>query len=257
MALLECRSLCLDYVLAGGEVFRALDSVDVAIEPREFVSLLGPSGCGKSSLLNIIAGFVQPSSGTVTLAGREVSGPGRDRGVVFQEHALFPWLTVRGNIEYGLKANGVARPQRDRKVEELVALVGLKGFENAWPKQLSGGMRQRVAVSRALANDPEVMLLDEPFSALDEYSRLRVQNEFLRIWQATGQTVLLVTHSIDESLLMSDRVIVMGTRPGRVREEIDIDLPRPRDESSQRFIELKRHIGALIDESRLADEVPA
>ncbi len=254
MAALECRSVCLDYVLSRGR-FRALADVNIAIEDREFVSLLGPSGCGKSSLLNIIAGFVQHTSGSVTVAGRQVTGPGRDRGMVFQEHALFPWMTVGENIGFGPKANGVPKEQRQQKIRELVQLVGLQGFEDAFPKQLSGGMRQRAAVARALANDPEVMLLDEPFSALDEQSRRRVQQEFVRIWQATRKTVLLVTHSVDESILMSDRVVVMQTRPGRVREIIPVDLPRPRDETSPQFIQLKRRIGRLIYEDQPATEV--
>ncbi len=241
--------MSLDYHLSG-ETFRALDRVDVTIADREFVSLLGPSGCGKSSLLGIIAGFVRPTSGSVTVGGRQVTGPGRDRGVVFQEHALFPWMTVRENIEFGPKSAGMPKAQRNSKIAELVELVGLQGFENAFPKQLSGGMRQRVAVSRALANDPAVMLLDEPFSALDEQSRQRFQQEFIRIWKATKQTVLLVTHSIDESILMSDRVVVMATRPGRVRETITVDLPRPRDETSPEFIALKRRISKLIYEKQ-------
>jgi len=249
MASLECRAVSLDYHLSG-EDFRALDRVDVTIADRELVSLLGPSGCGKSSLLSIIAGFVRPTSGIVTVGGRQVTGPGRDRGVVFQEHALFPWMTVRENIEFGPKSAGMPKAQRNSKIAELVELVGLQGFENAYPKQLSGGMRQRVAVSRALANDPAVMLLDEPFSALDEQSRQRFQQEFIRIWKATNQTVLLVTHSIDESILMSDRVVVMATRPGRVRETITVDLPRPRDETSPEFIVLKRRISKLIYEKQ-------
>lgn len=245
VAALECRSVCLEYQLDGVQ-FRALDNVDVCIADREFVSILGPSGCGKSSLLNIVAGFVRPTTGTVLVAGRAVSGPGRDRGVVFQEHALFPWMTVWENIEFGPKVNGVSKEARTKKVRELIELVGLKGFENALPKQLSGGMRQRVAVSRALATDPDVVLLDEPFSALDEQTRQRVQQEFVRIWQETRQTVLLVTHSIEESILMSDRIVVMTTKPGRVKRIIDVDLPRPRDDTDPGFIAKKRLISELL-----------
>jgi NitT/TauT family transport system ATP-binding protein len=245
MAALECRSVYLDYPLMG-ERLRALDDVSVRVEDQQFVAILGPSGCGKSSLLNIVAGFVRPTLGQVLVGGVEVSGPGRDRGVVFQEHALFPWMTVRGNIEFGLKANHVPKPQRDRKVDELIELVGLRGFEDAFPKQLSGGMRQRVAVSRAFATDPEVVLLDEPFSALDEQSKQRIQREFARICQATHQTVLLVTHSIEESILMSDRVVVMEPRPGRIRATVDIDFPRPREDTSPEFIAKKKQISALL-----------
>jgi NitT/TauT family transport system ATP-binding protein len=245
MAALECRSVYLDYPLLG-ERLRALEDVSVRVEDQQFVSILGPSGCGKSSLLNIVAGFLRPTQGQVLVGGVEVSGPGPDRGVVFQEHALFPWMTVRGNIEFGLKANHVPRAQRDRKVDGLIDLVGLRGFEDAFPKQLSGGMRQRVAVSRAFATDPDVVLLDEPFSALDEQSKQRIQREFARICQETRQTVLLVTHSIEESILMSDRVVVMEPRPGRIRATVDIDLPRPRDDTSPVFIAKKRQIGALL-----------
>ncbi len=229
-----------------GTRLQALEGVCLRVEHREFVSVLGPSGCGKSSLLNIIAGFVRPTGGQVLVEGQEVSGPGRDRGVVFQDHALFPWMTVRENIEFGPKVNGAPKHVRAKKAEELIALVGLKGFEDAFPKQLSGGMRQRVAVSRALATDPDILLLDEPFSALDEQTRRRVQEEFVSIWQETNQTVLLVTHSVEESVLMSDRVVVMTTKPGQVEATIRIDLPRPRDETDPEFVEKKRLIGNLL-----------
>lgn len=245
MAALDCQAVCLDYALAGRHV-RALQDVTVAVEKREFVSLLGPSGCGKSSLLNIVAGFLRPSGGRVLIEGREVSEPGRDRGIIFQDHALFPWMTARQNIGYGLAASGVPRQERDRKVNELIELVGLGGFEHAFPSQLSGGMRQRVAVSRALATSPSILLMDEPFSAIDEQTRQGLREEFLRIWQKTNQTVLLVTHSIEESVIMSDRVVVMGTKPGRVICTVEIDLPRPRDETGAEFIKLRRHIGGLL-----------
>ena len=245
MAALECRSVCLEYQLMGRRL-RALEDVSVLVQNQEFVSILGPSGCGKSSLLNIVAGFVRPTGGQVLVGGREVSIPGRDRGVVFQEHALFPWMTVRENIEFGPKVNGVPKSECARKVGELIELVGLTGFEDAFPKQLSGGMRQRVAVSRALANDPDILLMDEPFSALDEQTRQRVQEEFVRIWKETEQTVLLVTHSIEESVLMSDRVVVMSTKPGRVKKMIEIDLPRPRDDTNPDFVEKKRLIGEIL-----------
>ncbi len=253
MATLECRSVDLEYPLEGSR-FRALQDVNVSVADREFVSLLGPSGCGKSSLLNIVAGFVRPTSGRVLVGGREVRGPGRDRGLVFQEHALFPWMTVRENIEFGPKVNGVPRQAREKKVRDLIALVGLTGFENAFPKQLSGGMRQRVGVSRALATDPDILLLDEPFSALDEQTRHSVQQEFVRIWQQTKQTVLLVTHSIEESIVMSDRVVVMATKPGRVKAVIDIDLPRPRDDTDPSFVAKKRLISELLYQHRQAAE---
>lgn len=245
MAALECRSVCLDYELAGRRL-RVLEDVSVSVKDREFVSLLGPSGCGKSSLLNVVAGFLRPTGGRVLVGGREISRPGRDRGVVFQEHALFPWMTVRQNIEFGPDVNGMSKQERARRADELITMVGLTGFEDAFPKQLSGGMRQRVAVCRALATTPDILLMDEPFSALDEQTRETLREEFVRIWQMTEQTVLLVTHSIDESVLMSDRVVVMKAKPGQVLEVIDVELPRPRDDTSPEFIEKKRLINRIL-----------
>jgi NitT/TauT family transport system ATP-binding protein len=245
MLALECQSVCLEYSVAGRRL-RALQDVSVVVGKREFVSLLGPSGCGKSTLLNVVAGFLKPTGGKVLVEGREVSRPGQDRGVIFQEHALFPWMTVRQNISFGLDVNGVPRREREKKVDELIRLVGLTGFERAFPSQLSGGMRQRVAVSRALATSPSILLMDEPFSAIDEQTRQGLRDEFLRIWQQTSQTVLLVTHSIEESVLMSDWVVVMGTKPGRVICTVEIDLPRPRDDASAQFIRLRKHISDLL-----------
>lgn len=245
MPALECKSVCLEYMVAGRKL-RALQDVDVHVEKRELVSLLGPSGCGKSTLLNIVAGFLTPTGGTVTVDGERVRKPGKDRGVIFQEHALFPWMTVNQNIGFGLDVNGVARNERDERTLELLKLVNLVDFANAFPSQLSGGMRQRVAICRALANYPSILLMDEPFSAIDEQTRQGLRDEFLRIWQITGQTVLLVTHSIDEAIIMSDRIVVMGTKPGRVLTTVDIDLPRPRDDLSASFIALKKQISGLL-----------
>ena len=245
MAALDCQEVCLDYVMAGRQL-RALQDVTVTVGKREFVSLLGPSGCGKSTLLNVVAGFLKPTGGKVLIEGREVSEPGSDRGVIFQDHALFPWMTARQNIAFGLNVAGIPKAEREKKVDELIELVGLRGFDRLFPSQLSGGMRQRVAVSRALATSPSILLMDEPFSAIDEQTRQGLREEFLRIWQKTAQTVLLVTHSIEESVIMSDRVVVMGTKPGRVICTVDIDLPRPRDETSAQFMHLRRHIGELL-----------
>ncbi|MGE0501691.1 MAG: ABC transporter ATP-binding protein [Rhizobiaceae bacterium] len=245
MPALECKSVCLEYVVAGRKL-RALQDVDVHVEKRELVSLLGPSGCGKSTLLNIVAGFLTPTGGTVTVDGEKVRKPGKDRGVIFQEHALFPWMTVNQNIGFGLDVNGVARKEREERTLELLKLVNLVDFASAFPSQLSGGMRQRVAICRALANYPSILLMDEPFSAIDEQTRQGLRDEFLRIWQITGQTVLLVTHSIDEAIIMSDRIVVMGTKPGRVLTTVDIDLPRPRDDLSAGFIALKKQISGLL-----------
>ena len=254
MPALDCQSVCLEYSMAGRQL-QALQDVSVTVEKREFVSLLGPSGCGKSTLLNIVAGFLRPTGGKVLVEGREVSKPGQDRGIIFQEHALFPWMTARQNISFGLDVNGVPREARDRRVDELIELVGLGGFDRAFPSQLSGGMRQRVAVSRALATSPSILLMDEPFSAIDEQTRQSLREEFLRIWQKTGQTVLLVTHSIEESVIMSDRVVVMGTKPGRVLCVVDIDLPRPRDDASPEFIRLRRHIGDLLHRHKEGSQI--
>jgi NitT/TauT family transport system ATP-binding protein len=228
MLALECQSVCLEYSVAGRRL-RALQDVSVVVGKREFVSLLGPSGCGKSTLLNVVAGFLKPTGGKVLVEGREVSRPGQDRGVIFQEHALFPWMTVRQNISFGLDVNGVPRREREKKVDELIRLVGLTGFERAFP-----------------ATSPSILLMDEPFSAIDEQTRQGLRDEFLRIWQQTSQTVLLVTHSIEESVLMSDWVVVMGTKPGRVICTVEIDLPRPRDDASAQFIRLRKHISDLL-----------
>jgi NitT/TauT family transport system ATP-binding protein len=241
MAALECRSVYLDYPLLG-ERLRALEDVSVRVEDQQFVSILGPSGCGKSSLLNIVAGFLRPTQGQVLVGGVEVSGPGPDRGVVFQEHALFPWMTVRGNIEFGLKANHVPRAQRDRKVDGLIDLVGLRGFEDAFPKQLSGGMRQRVAVSRAFATDPDVVLLDEPFSALDELTARRLRSLLQDLWLKHAPTGLLVTHNTLEAAFLADRIVVLGGRPARIERTIEVDRTRPRSPEDPALFELHREI---------------
>ena len=223
---------------------------DVNVEMRggEFVCLLGPSGCGKSTLLNIAAGFIPPTSGSVLLDGRPVIGPGPDRGVVFQEHALFPWLSVVDNIGFGLRMRGVSAHARRDTVRRYLALMGLAGFERSFPKDLSGGMRQRVAIARALANDPTMLLMDEPFASLDAQTRRLMQNELMRVWQQARKTVLFVTHSIEEALLLSDRIVVMTARPGTIRDIIPVEWPRPRDDTSTEFAAAKRRIGAMLDE---------
>ncbi|MFL5270790.1 MAG: ABC transporter ATP-binding protein [Anaeromyxobacteraceae bacterium] len=223
----------------GGEVV-ALDGVTLRVRPGEFLSVVGASGCGKSTLLRVVAGLEQVDAGEAALSGERIRGPGLDRGIVFQEHRLFPWLTVEENVGFGLDA--LPADERRRTVAEHVALVGLRGFERAYPHQLSGGMAQRVSIARALASRPRVLLLDEPFGALDAFTRMQMQEELLRIWQAERCTVVLVTHDIDEAVYLGDRVVVMCPRPGRVRTVADVALARPRDRVSPDFTQLRAAI---------------
>lgn len=211
----------------GGHV-EALRSVSLELREGEFVSIVGPSGCGKTTLLNVVAGFIPPTRGEVMLDGRRVTGPGPDRGVVFQSFALFPWKTVLDNVGFGLKMRGVPRAEVDRIAREHIALVGLAGFERQYPHELSGGMQQRVGVARVLANHPEVMLMDEPFASVDAQTRMTLQEELTRIWEAKHATVLFVTHDVDEAVFLANRVVVLSARPATVREVVDIALPRPR-----------------------------
>jgi len=230
----------------GREPVVALERFDLAVDEGEFVCLLGPSGCGKSTLLNIVAGFVRPTGGRVSLDGTEVTSPGRDRGVVFQDHALFPWFRVGQNVEFGLKMAGTSRPERERIANRYLDLVGLRAFRAAYPKELSGGMKQRVAIARALANDPKILLMDEPFGSLDAQTRRLMQDELTKIWAATGKTILFVTHAIEESLLLADRVVVMSPRPGRIKAVLAISLARPRSDVAPDFVALKAEIQELL-----------
>ena len=239
----------------GAGTTPALQDVTLKIEHGELVTIVGASGCGKSSLLNLVAGFLKPSRGRLLLGGATIGGPGADRCVVFQEHALFPWMTVRQNIGYGLRFNGVARAEARERVNELLALIGLTSFADAWPKALSGGMKQRVAIARALANRPKMLLMDEPFAALDAQTRRFLQDELLRIWQQTGTTILFVTHSIEEAVLLASRVVVLSSRPGRVKEIVRIDLPRPRDENSLSFVECRRLVADLLQQEIKASQL--
>jgi NitT/TauT family transport system ATP-binding protein len=204
----------------------ALSAVDLEVAEGEFVSIVGPSGCGKSTLLYILGGFISADSGLIEVGGKPVTGPGTDRGVVFQEYALFPWLTVTQNIRYGLEMTGVARREREETVHRLVRTIGLEGFEHRFPRELSGGMKQRVAIARTLAYDPSILLLDEPFGALDAQTRETMQDELLRLWQATRKTVVMVTHDVNEAVYLSDRVLVMSQRPGRMVAEFTIAIDR-------------------------------
>src|SRR5215212_4211551 len=209
----------------------ALSNVSLIVDDGAFVSILGPSGCGKSTLLYVVGGFVSPTEGVARMKGRAITGPGPDRGPVFQEFALFPWKTVLGNVMYGPRQQGVKSAEAEAQSRALIEMVGLKGFESFYPKELSGGMKQRVALARTLAYHPAVLLMDEPFGALDAHTRTRLQKDLLNIWERDRKTVLFVTHSVDEAVFLSDRVVVMTRSPGRIKEVVEIDLPRPRRRS--------------------------
>jgi NitT/TauT family transport system ATP-binding protein len=224
----------------------ALKDIDLQITPGEFVCLLGPSGCGKSTLLNAIAGFSLPTSGSLEVAGKEVTAPGPDRGMVFQEYALFPWMTVERNIAFGLEIRGAGKAEIKAKVDALLDMLGMQDFRRRFPKDLSGGMRQRVAIARILALDSPIMLMDEPFGALDSLTRRSLQDELLRIWRAVGKTIVFVTHSIEEAVYLGTRVVLLTPRPGRIKRDIPIDLPHPRDSSSAEFNDIRRELAEIV-----------
>jgi NitT/TauT family transport system ATP-binding protein len=228
-----------------GAPTRALEPTNLAVADNDFVTILGPSGCGKSTLLRLIAGLDQPSTGRIMLDGTRVSAPGPDRGMVFQSYTLFPWLTVAENVAFGLREKGVAREERSAVVKEWLGRIGLTGFEHHYPKQLSGGMQQRTAIARALANDPAILLLDEPFGALDNQTRALMQELLLGIWERERKTVLFVTHDIEEAIFLASRVVVMTARPGRIKADVAIDLPHPRHytiKTSPEFSALKARL---------------
>jgi NitT/TauT family transport system ATP-binding protein len=236
-----------------------VDDVSFAIADREFVSLIGPSGCGKTTMMNMVAGFVQPTGGRVLLDGKPVTGPGSDRGVIFQEYGVFPWLTVRENIAFGLQlgANRVTPAERDAIVERYMGLMGLADFADAWPKMLSGGMRQRLAIARAYAVKPQFLLMDEPFGALDAQTRSAMQDLLLEVLSAERKTVMLITHSVEEAIYLSSRIIVITARPARIREVIEVPFGYPRDEAlheKPEFGELRSHIRALVMQEYAAQQ---
>jgi NitT/TauT family transport system ATP-binding protein len=230
----ELRDVGKVYVSArDGERVEALSGIDFSLRRGEFLAVVGPSGCAKSTLLSMIAGFSTPTAGEITFEGKRVSGPGPERGVMFQDYALFPWRTVTGNVEFGPYARGIKPADRRGRVEALIELVGLRGFERRYPHELSGGMRQRCALARMLANDPVMWLMDEPLAAVDLQTRIILQDELLRLWGDAGRdaerpTVMFVTHGIDEAVLLADRIMVLGRRPGRIKQVVDVNLPRPR-----------------------------
>ncbi len=225
-----------------GEKTEAIRNLSLNVVRGRLLCIVGPTGCGKTTLLRIIAGLEKPTSGTVLLDGREISSPSADRGMVFQEFALFPWRTVTGNVEFGLEIKGLPIRVREEIAKRYIDLVGLKGFENAYPRELSGGMKQRVAIARALANDPRVLLMDEPFGSLDAQTRNIMQRELLRIWDETKKTIVFVTHSVDEAVYLADRIAVLTARPGTLKKIIDVPLPRPRDRVGEEFFKIRRSI---------------
>ncbi|WP_273820898.1 MULTISPECIES: ABC transporter ATP-binding protein [Pseudomonas] len=253
---LQVDQVCLRYRSPDGNIFTALENVSLNVPDQQFAVLVGPSGCGKSSLLYLTAGLAEPTSGKIHVGGQQVRGPGADRGMVFQSYTLFPWLSVRDNIAFGLKRKGMAARERKEIVDYYLDEVGLTAFAERYPKQLSGGMMQRVAIARALANDPQILLMDEPFGALDSQTRMQMQQLLLRVWEHSKKTVVFVTHDIDEAILLGDRVYVMGARPGRIKRELDVPMPRPRDMDmvmEREFIEMKRDIlGLLHDDLQVA-----
>lgn len=227
-AKVRLRDICLSYRTQTGEQFLALDHVNLEVNTGEFVCVVGPSGCGKSTLLHLVAGLHRQSSGEIWLDGTTVEGPSTDRIMIFQEHALFPWLTVGENVAFGMKMKGVPRSEREERTRYYLRLVHLAKFENSYIHQLSGGMRQRVAIARALATEPDVLLMDEPFAALDAQTRDILHDELERIWAETGRTIIFVTHNVREAVRLGDRVVLLTVRPGRVKSEFSVDLPRPR-----------------------------
>jgi len=229
----------------------AVKEFNLEVEDREFICILGPSGCGKTTLLRMIAGLESISRGSIELNGKAIQGPGSDRGMVFQDFGLFPWRSVKKNVEFGLEVRGIPAEKRADLSQKYIELVGLKGFERSHPKELSGGMKQRVGIARALANDPAILLMDEPFGALDAQTRNQMQKELLRIWQETKKTIIFITHSVDEAVFLADRVVVMTARPGTVRTIHNIDLPRPRDRASQDFINLRKTILDELEQQRM------
>jgi NitT/TauT family transport system ATP-binding protein len=251
-AMIAIDRLSKTFDTARGSRHLALIDVSLEVAQGAFVSILGPSGCGKSTLLYMVGGFIAPSTGTVQVNGRPVTGPGRDRGPVFQEFALFPWKTVLGNVRYGLDQQGMPGPQAEARARALIAKVRLGGYESFYPKELSGGMKQRVAIARTLAYEPAILLMDEPFGALDAHTRTRLQNDLLDIWERDRKTVLFVTHSVEEAVFLSDRVVVLTRSPGRIKASIAIDLPRPRRRAA--LLVDRRYQQCVVDIERLMED---
>jgi NitT/TauT family transport system ATP-binding protein len=254
---IEARNISLTFKSKDRDPVTALSNFNLAVNKGEFVTIVGPSGCGKSTFLNMLLGLVKPGSGEMRMNGKPITGPGQERAMVFQEFGLLPWRTVQANIELGLELKGVPAAQRSARAAQLIKLVGLNGFERHYPHELSGGMKQRVGLARALATEPEVLLMDEPFAALDAQTRDLMQTELLQIWERTKKTVLFVTHSIEEAAYLSDRVIVMTARPGQTKKTLAIALPRPRDYEMRltpQFNEIKSQIWEVLKEELASRE---
>ncbi|MDD9266700.1 ABC transporter ATP-binding protein [Paenibacillus sp. GCM10023248] len=248
--MIEIKGVSKTFVQRVGGSYKALDNITLTIRKGEFISILGPSGCGKSTVLNLVAGFDTQSEGTIEVNGKKVTGAGADRVVVFQEHGLFPWLTVLDNVAFGLKQKGIPKKERHERAMEQIKAVHLSRFADRYPHELSGGMKQRAAIARALAMDPEILLMDEPFAALDEQTRLILHKELEEIWMRTRKTILFITHNIREAVILSDRVVVMSTRPGTIKKEFAVQAARPRDIADP----LLHHVeNAALD--ALADEL--
>lgn len=244
--MIECRGVCKSFETPEGE-HQVIKDLNMAAKENEFLVLFGPGQCGKTTIMNLIAGFEPASEGSMTFLGKEISKPGPERGVVFQSTALFPWMTTMGNVEYGLKIAGVKKEERRRRAQKYIDLVGLQGFENSFPVQLSGGMRQRVGIARAYCNEPKVMLMDEPFGALDAQTRYLMQEELQRIWDAEKRTVIFITNNIEEAIYLADRILVLTNCPATVKREYKIELPRPRDLVSPEFLALRKEITGILD----------
>ncbi len=240
------------YKDSDGNRVEALKDVDLEIKSGEFISIIGPSGCGKTTLLRLIAGLDKPQTGQLFIDGAPITGADPSRGYVFQQGSLFPWLSVRNNIAYGLRARNVYRSKKEN-IENYIELVGLKGFEKSYPHQISGGMAQRVAIARALINEPKALLLDEPMGALDSFTRAALQDKLLELWKKDGTTIVLVTHDIDEAIYLSDRIVIMTPRPGKISKIIDVNLSRPRQRGSVSFLEMRRQILEFFE---LAQAIP-
>lgn len=248
---IEFRQVTKEFAVRDSDrPFRALDGIDLGVREGEFLTLVGPSGCGKSTLLDLLTGLTAPTSGEIRIDGVPVEGPGLDRGIVFQQYALFPWRTALGNVEFGLEAKAVPRKERSALARRHLDLVGLGGFGDRYPHELSGGMRQRVAIARSLAFDPDVLLMDEPFAALDAQTRESLQEELLRIWEKTGKTIVFITHGIDEAVYLGQRVAVMSSRPGRIRQVIDVSFDSREGDlrADPRFGEYRHAIWTLLRE---------
>jgi NitT/TauT family transport system ATP-binding protein len=246
--MIQITDLSKTFIGQDGSTVHALDGVDLTIDRGEFITVLGPSGCGKTTLLKAVAGLISWDAGDITVAGQAVRGPGPDRAMVFQNFALLPWATVLRNVTFGLEMRRVPRRQREQRAHELIQMVGLSGFENKRPAELSGGMQQRVGLARALAVEPQVLLMDEPFGAVDEQTRRLLQEELLSIWERTELTVVFITHSMEEAVLLGDRVVLMSARPGQIAEIVDVPIARPRSqdvdalERSQQYVEISAHL---------------